>query len=92
MSDQRKPLFDDVSLKSQRDKFGNPYPASGEQVRDFYEAKITIGELRVVNQVEIRSDNTCSGCEGWLSIEDDHGQDVEVGFEFCPHCGEKIKR
>jgi hypothetical protein len=50
----------------------------------FYEAKITSGELRVMN--------TCtydrSGCTTCHNV-DDHGQQW-LGWNYCPGCGAKI--
>ena len=55
--------------------------------RDFYENLITTGKLRVVEEVDNVStypgDFRCSVCDGWTR---------SVLLNYCPGCGNKIKR
>lgn len=59
-----------------------------DEICDFYESKITFGELRVVREVEINSRNQmyaydyCEGCK-WSCIPSH--------YRYCPGCGAKIK-
>lgn len=56
---------------------------SGESVRDFYEAKITNGELRMVKKVG-RKNFSCLGCGQYL------GRIEEA--RFCPTCGDDVSK
>jgi hypothetical protein len=96
MENERKPLLSDEDLWS--DEFGQMYmesdggsrwEPSSSKVRDFYESKITSGELRLVGLVKrIKVQETdqgfldrCSACSAVLSPMD----------VWCPGCGEKIE-
>lgn len=70
-------------------------PMNQFQVRDFYESKITSGELRVVKKARILSDagydewyqppNVCSDCGfTWMCPGDDEGRPTS---KLCPNCG-----
>jgi hypothetical protein len=90
----REPLLSDAAIEQEV----NPedpnnystreyYEAIGcKWVRDFYEAKITSGELRVVKTcIYDRSYcTTCGNC-------DDYGQQWP-GWNYCPGCGSKITK
>lgn len=62
--------------------------SSSRMVRDFYERLIDEGRLKEVGGVEFvrHVGSHCSGC-GFLDTEY-HGED----FNFCPGCGNPIKR
>ena len=87
--DQRAPMLSDAMLVSEvRREDGvldNYLEMTGEEVRDFYEAKITSGELMVVKTVTAPewADNKCCG---YASKHMDF-RDVPA---FCPRCGAKI--
>ena len=57
--------------------------------RRFYENLITTGKLRVVVEVDVDNVSTypgdfrCSACDGWTR---------SVLLNYCPGCGNKIKR
>jgi len=59
------------------------------KVRDFYENLIHEGRLRVVVEVDVDNVSTypgdfrCSACDGWTR---------SVLLNYCPGCGNKIKR
>lgn len=58
-------------------------------VRDWYEAKIASGELRVVKKVkDVRGGDQfeCSGCD---TLVEDPAHGVAI-FNFCPGCGAQI--
>ena len=59
---------------------------SAMDVSDWYESRITSGELRVVEEVEYDR----GGCLKCGNV-DDHGAQWQ-GWNFCPDCGNKIKR
>lgn len=54
-----------------------------EKVRDFYEAKITSGELIVAKTAGIDADGNCTEC-GW---DADHRYPFST---YCPGCGAEI--
>ena len=62
----------------------------GESVRDFYEHLITSGKLRVVEEAEYDNKpglrRNCSKCDH-LSLSSDAKY-----YNFCPGCGNPIKR
>ena len=61
----------------------------GKFIRDHYESLITTGKLRVVVEVDVDNVSTypgdfrCSACDGWTR---------SVLLNYCPGCGNKIKR
>lgn len=77
MTSERKPLLSDEGLqaiiRSKCDKEGACYDQSviWEAVRDFYEAKITSGELRVVETATVI----------WQ-----HGEDGRLASCHCSNC------
>jgi rubrerythrin len=87
MSKKRKPLLSDEDLRiidEARFRVGANF-LGREEMRDFYEAKITIGALRVVEEVEhVIYSGKCSGCG--------YGKLMKKRHKFCPGCGNKIKR
>lgn len=75
--EQRALLFSDDEIHKH---FGHESDGA-IALRDFYEAKITSGELRVVKTVTSCPDiGSCTGC-GW---------DGAWPGPFCPGCGAKI--
>lgn len=89
MSNERKPLLSDGdagNIAWDAYKVSSSPELGGIAVRDHYERLITDGKLRVVEEVEDiggRYDGyICSGCSN---------ESVEW-FNYCPGCGNKIKR
>lgn len=91
MKDERKPLLsvdEMIEVAWREDDNGNRVcwtnTMSPAAVRDFYEAKITSGELRtneVFHPVLKSSGSHCARCDAWLN----------VAYErFCPQCGVRI--
>ena len=83
----RTPMLNDGLVSDS----AHPSIMSAEEVRDFYEAKITSGELMVVKTCKFVTNNydaniDCDGC-GW-SICYIHVEDNPM--KFCPGCGAKI--
>lgn len=65
-------------------------------VRDWYESKITSGELRVVNRVgvEMVPNNydrliTCTGCRDGVPY---YLMEEFDDMNYCPNCGSEIKK
>jgi rRNA maturation endonuclease Nob1 len=86
MSEERKPMLPDNELAALMGKAHDYTLAylAGERVRNFYESKITSGELRVVE--EVTYEDQCSACgNDLLEVAPSAGW-------FCPGCGNKIKR
>ena len=89
---ERAPMLSDMAMASVRDTWcdnGQTHPLkrsmSPLEVRDFYEAKITSEELRVVKKAkEVWAGNGhykgCSGC----------GFHFPMKANFCPGCGAQI--
>lgn len=91
---QREPLLsgaDMVEMYYANSKYGGVGASVDalNAVRDFYEAKITSWELRVVEEVELVYKEE-HPTEWWCSICDWRG--VPSHYAFCPGCGNKIKR
>lgn len=81
---EREPLMSDEEMRKMG--AGNEAYAwdCAECVRDFYEAKITSGELRVVKEVRWRKRPI--GCE-----ECGHPWSMLLSMsKYCPGCGNKI--
>ena len=88
----RAPLLSDNAIWVSRDN--DDWRAGGRAIRDWYEAKITSGELRVVKKatytVNYETYKCCSACEfrsnpiewGPLTGNDE--------WKFCPGCGAQI--
>ena len=57
-------------------------------VRDFYEAKITSGELRVVEEVKVTRERI-EAYGDWVICKCGGMADAECA-NFCPGCGNKI--
>jgi hypothetical protein len=98
MSNERKPLLSDkdaiaLGLCAGDGKFVTP-KSIAMGIRDYYEALIDSGKLRVVEEVVENIGRSrdfsyfeCSGCH--------YEHDFEVGapdFTFCPNCGNPIKQ
>lgn len=94
---ERAPLLSDDEFT---DVIGHAGSQSGILVRDWYEAKINSGELRVVGKVNVTESEyleeryqpelQCSSCKAyWMSPYDDDGKHEA---NFCPGCGAKIAR
>lgn len=73
---------------------------SGHLVRDWYEAKITSGELMVVKKA-----SNCNGATGWFSCDKcgatvgranydypPHHSEHSKAFDYCPGCGSQITK
>jgi hypothetical protein len=58
--------------------------------RDYYEDLITTGKLRVVEEVECRNTGKDEAWCEWLKCP--CGESTRVGSNYCPGCGNKIKR
>lgn len=93
--EQRTPLLSDDALSAMmkpRDEYTAAW-LGGDKVRDFYEAKITSGELRVVKTVRPNWNMDADG--KWGSWECLHCRQVWYSHdtpdpgEFCK-CGAKI--
>lgn len=81
MEEQRAPLLSDEDLDSITVHDGGLAWESAKEVRDFYEAKITSGELRELKTAsrvptEKRSEGECSNCGGSVWPE----------YKCCPRC------
>lgn len=91
---KREPLLSDEDIDGWIEEDGSTMCSLGmtdKEVRDFYEAKITSGELMVVKTCKFVTNNydaniDCDGC-GW-SICYIHVEDNPM--KFCPGCGAKI--
>ena len=71
---KREPILRDSDLKAGIKKY-KCIPMSAADVRNYYEAMITIGELMVAKTV-------CK--DKWC------GTKIADGMNFCPNCGAKI--
>ena len=85
---ERKPMMTDNAIFGRRNKSGRRVPMAGFEVRDHYETLITQGRLRVVKECVLLDDpewpgSKQLGCNGRGPITDE---------EFCPYCGNLIKR
>jgi hypothetical protein len=92
---KREPLLSDAAIEQEV----NPedpnnystreyYESIGcKWVRDFYEAKITSGELRVVEEVEEDIYTHIFNCAGMHAI----GGTLDT-MNYCPGCGAKITK
>jgi Pyruvate/2-oxoacid:ferredoxin oxidoreductase delta subunit len=102
MDNERKPLLSDERINGIQDAAcADPnddieWRAAKNAaciVRDIYEAKITSGELRVVEEVALDANFYCSGCGQWCGEDNEMtGKTEDAGFDWCPGCGNKIKR
>lgn len=82
-------VSDGASVRTKYFPNGPTYFSSGaDWARDFYEPKITKGELIVAKTVK-NVEGRCSGCEQMLT-EDHNGCSYTADWEFCPGCGAKI--
>lgn len=98
-----KPLLSDEEMNlltwsTSLESSDNSHRKGGAIVRDFYEAKIASGELRVVVSASFKDGDMdcpqCSSC-GYNDYEDLSQADVHSPphhhvWRFCPHCGAKI--
>ena len=90
MSEQRAPLLSDEDINAiEQPLAGTEHERISARwgmrtARDFYEAKITSGELIVVKTIEWDEfGNKCKGCG--------FGNDGNyIGTKYCPGCGAKI--
>ena len=81
---ERAPMLSDEEFT---DVIGDAGSQSGLLVRDFYEAKITSGELRVVKKAKV--DASIPGfiqCSCGVDVRTDEWQK----WNFCPGCGAQI--
>ena len=94
----REPLLSDEDVESFIDEWANGGKRSDYAIRDFYEDKITKGELMVVKAVKaVRTGSTkfytapahCSECHSRLTYYDEEEQEQPMP-NFCPGCGSKI--
>lgn len=59
--------------------------------QEFYESKITSGELRVVKSVRLDENYYCTGCRRCNARTDEYSGALEDPYyKFCPGCGAKI--
>lgn len=79
---ERAPLLSDKDIYWKYDRYGRMV---ANNVRDFYEAKITSGELRVVKKANGFRPHPCAG----LSCEHCH-ESLKLYPNFCPGCGTQI--
>ena len=63
---------------------GDRAESAGKKIRDWYEAKITSGELRVVKTTRNSHEN------GWGCEQCDRFLGSEVDYNLCPGCGAQI--
>lgn len=88
--EKRVPLLSDEDMYSivGVDDFGEwrvrPLKSPFE-IRDFYESKITSGELMVVKTTK-NDELNCEHCDAWLAGDGD----FVVDHNFCPDCGARI--
>ena len=87
--EQRAPLLSDDEFKELLgDDWiaakGDRAESAGKKIRDFYESKITSGELRVVKTTRNSHEN------GWGCDHCDRCLGSEVDYNFCPGCGAQI--
>lgn len=102
----REPLLSEDAMdaliySSRTDEFNDvPHERSAANVRDFYESKITSGELAVVKTVKVEAPFNdqewfgrvwcCDGCDARFMTGDESYNNVAPDPEFCPGCGAKI--
>lgn len=88
---ERAPMLSDEEMDATLDYYDGEteFVYSRREIRDFYESKITSGELRVVKTIP-RSEAK----DHVLECHDDMGTAMDTGFAhyilFCPGCGAKI--
>ena len=96
MSEEREPILSDQELTAITKRYpevngdtSTSYDA-GDEIRDWYEAKITSGELMVVRTVTGQTKGNhegmwlhCSGCNEVWSTN---------AYAHCPGCGAKIAK
>lgn len=98
MKEERTPLLSDQKLNNMLDWSGDSTKRQMENVRDFYEAKITRGELMVV-----KTTKNCNSATGWFTCLNcgatmanayysypPHHSEHGGRIDFCPGCGAKI--
>jgi hypothetical protein len=93
MNTERKPLLSDEDIRivySPYMKYRIKQGMEGMDVRDYYEDLITTGKLRVVEEVECRNTGKDEAWCEWLKCP--CGESTRVGSNYCPGCGNKIKR
>lgn len=91
----REPLLSDVEI---HDTFmygslisdsEHGFKSGAGYARNFYEAKITSGEL-MVEKTARRSFNSGGGKELWQCCGECRFEPMPDSFNFCPGCGAKI--
>ena len=80
----RAPMLSDADVMGPSLNVGFPYMMSAQSVRDFYEAKITSGELRAAKMTRGigYTHDECELC--------DYVLEIGSGMNFCPGCGAQI--
>lgn len=100
--EQRAPLLSDEGVEAIRSKVRKDYKSewqNGYYVRDWYEAKITSGELMVVKTVSrsqfvdasqryLRHEFCQGPGDGWVSKREFN----KGATSFCPGCGARIEK
>ena len=82
--EQRAPMLSDERM----DWIDERFWGHAAWVRDFYEAKIASGELRVVNKVRGETKGNSEG--SWLHCSGCNEVWSTNAYRHCPGCGAKI--